>query len=213
MLTRKPLRRRRRTPLLLGALLAVSVLGTATGLRAGDCDGCCNNRHCPGPYVHCMERPPCIKFKCTCPKPVCPPCDADFWGYYPTCWRRWPAMFPNCPERNPPWVAVAPPGVPAGFSNSLLPRGESAPAMPGTGSPTMPRPGYGEGTVPGGGEVMTAPAYPQMQPAYPQMQPAYPQMQPAPTAVSSMNRAQWGPAHSQSPSPAMPAPLQERIVR
>jgi hypothetical protein len=147
MLTRKPLRSRRVTPLLLGAFLAAGV--GAAGLpavgRAGDCDGCCSNHHCPPPYVHCMERPPCIKFKCACPRPVCPPCNAEFWGYYPTCWRRWPAMFSNCPERNPPWVAVAPPGMPAGFSESLTPHGETAPTTtvpapmpPATGTPPAP---------------------------------------------------------------------------
>jgi hypothetical protein len=130
MTTRKPSLRRRVTPLVVGAFLLVGLAGVPAAVRAGDCDGCCSNHHCPPPYVHCMERPPCIKFKCACPKPVCPPCDSEFWGYYPTCWRRWPAMFANCPDRNPPWVAVAPPGMPAGYSNSLLAPAPAAPTMP-----------------------------------------------------------------------------------
>jgi hypothetical protein len=198
MSTRKPWRV---TPLLLGAFLAVGVgAGLPAAGRAGDGDGCgCSNRHCPGPYVHCMERPPCIKFKCSCPKPVCPPCDAEFWGYYPTCWRRWPAMFPNCPDRNPPWVAVAPPGVPAGFSNSLLvPRGEP---MPGTPAPAAPpatpgasRPGYGEG-------VDTFPAPPASHQG------------PSPAALPTP-RTNWSSSLTPSePGPLMLAPAREAAVR
>jgi hypothetical protein len=172
MSTRKPLRQRRVTPLILGALLAAGAGLPAVG-RAGDCDGCPGpSHHCPGPFIHHMERPPCIKFKCVCPRPVCPPCDAEFWGYYPTCWRRWPAMFANCPERTPPWVAVAPPGVPAGYSNSLMPRAEpgpgtAAPAAPAPGgpAPAAPMPGTGprppgslEGAAPGAGQVLPGPA-------------------------------------------------------
>ena len=42
-----------------------------------------------------LEKPPCIKFKCICPKPVCEPCNLDGYGYYATCWHPWPYP-PNC---------------------------------------------------------------------------------------------------------------------
>ena len=122
MFMKKPFRKRRLIPPLLGAFLAASAVGwgalvPAVG-RAQDCGRCTSGScgcgpaflHCPPPLVHCTERPPRIKFKCVCPRPVCVPCDAEFWGYYPTCWRRWPAPYANCPDCNPPWVAVAPPG-------------------------------------------------------------------------------------------------------
>jgi hypothetical protein len=35
------------------------------------------------------EKGPRIKFKCGCPRPVCPPCDSPWFGYYPTCWSPW----------------------------------------------------------------------------------------------------------------------------
>lgn len=66
-------------------------------------------KDCPPPYVHHQEGPPKVKFKCGCPRPVCPPCDSKFFGYYPTCWSPWGAGCPNCPTMNPPWVP--PPGT------------------------------------------------------------------------------------------------------
>jgi hypothetical protein len=83
---------------LLAAALAVP------GLRAQDvgacpggacaavpcAGGCCDNKHCPPPLVHCMERPPKIKFQCACPRPVCDPCQLEHFGYYQTCWCPWP---------------------------------------------------------------------------------------------------------------------------
>ena len=79
--------------------------GCAGGSCAGGscaAGGCCNNKHCPPPFVHCMERPPKIKWKCGCPRPVCDPCDLEHFGYYQTCWCPWP--FPpdlrHCPCAN-----------------------------------------------------------------------------------------------------------------
>ncbi len=73
----------------------------------------CNWLCCPPILKHCMERPPRICFWPSCPKPICSPCEAPHWGYYPTCWRPWP--FPpdwsHCPV--PPPAAFVPPGRPA----------------------------------------------------------------------------------------------------
>jgi hypothetical protein len=128
--TKPPGALRIRSALLGGGLLLGTALlcGGATPCRAGDCG------HCPPPYVHRTEQPPRIRFKCVCPKPVCPPCDEDFWGYYPTCWRRWPAPYPNCPEHYPAWLTVAPPCTPPGCPAQpcLFPPGgaQAPPFMP-----------------------------------------------------------------------------------
>jgi hypothetical protein len=42
---------------------------------------------CPGPYIHCTPKVPCLKYKCACGKPLCDMCDVPGYGYYPTCWR------------------------------------------------------------------------------------------------------------------------------
>jgi hypothetical protein len=99
LMSRKVMRMGRR-------LLAIPLMLALAGgpLYADPCDeGCCQRCNCPPPYRHCMERPPRIKFKCACPKPVCPPCELEHWGYYETCWRPWP--FPpdwtHCPVPPP----------------------------------------------------------------------------------------------------------------
>jgi hypothetical protein len=90
---------------LFGAALALG-LGTARPAQAQGCASCgtgscgtsscgghCgfgSNLHCPPPLVHCMERPPHIKWKCVCPRPVCDPCTLEHYGYYQTCWCPWP---------------------------------------------------------------------------------------------------------------------------
>jgi hypothetical protein len=110
--------RRIRSALLGGAVWLGPVLwgtGAAMLSQAGDCG------LCPPPYVHGQEQPLRIRFKGVSPKPVCPPCDEEFWGYYLTRWRRWPAPFSNCPERYPAWARVAPPGCPE--QPSLFPPG------------------------------------------------------------------------------------------
>ena len=119
---------------LLAAALAVSglraqdVSGTCPG---GACSaggrftlaswfgGCCNNKNCPPPLVHCLEKPPKIKYKCACPRPICEPCQLEHFGYYQTCWCPWP--FPpdlrHCPcagehPANPYLAPATPPAVP-----------------------------------------------------------------------------------------------------
>jgi hypothetical protein len=76
----------------------------ATGNSAsagGDC------HHCPK-TVFCRPKPPCIKYKCVCPKPICPCCEIENYGYYPTCWHPWPfpPNYSHCP--CPPTIMTAP---------------------------------------------------------------------------------------------------------
>lgn len=86
--------------------LAQAVLGSP---QCGSCQPCCNQFHCPPAYVHCQERPPKIKIKCGCPKPVCCPADAPNWGYFPTCWRPapWGPNWSHC-YGTPPAATVIP---------------------------------------------------------------------------------------------------------
>ncbi len=58
-----------------------------------------------------IEKPPRIKFKRVCPKPVCNPCDIEGYGYYPTCWRPWayPPNYGHCPVPPPGVLASQPP--------------------------------------------------------------------------------------------------------
>lgn len=75
----------------LSAMCAASILFLATGSGVrGQLFDHCTCEKCPPPYVHCQEGPPCIKFKCSCPKPVCNPCNLRSWGYYENCWHPWP---------------------------------------------------------------------------------------------------------------------------
>ncbi len=109
----------------------VGLAGAGAAVRAGD--------HCPPPFVHCQESPPCIIFKPVCPRPVCDPCNLEHWGYYPTCWRRWPGNLANCPHRSPPWIYGAPDYQIA----------EMAPNAPGQMQPVQPGPGLTEPMPPG----------------------------------------------------------------
>lgn len=143
----RPSPRRRTAPLVLGIVLALGLAGVGSPASAWVGDNC----HCPPFYVHCQERPPKICFKCVCPKPVCVPCDQPFWGYYPTCWRRWPCPYANCPDREPPWVCVPPPCT--------------GPGCPGAPAPVASLPGapggsYGEGVRPGAGQPVPGPMPP-----------------------------------------------------
>jgi hypothetical protein len=101
----------------------------ATGCETGSC----LHTHCPPPFKHCMHGPPCIKFKCGCPLPVCPPCNAPNWGYYQPCWRPWPwpPNWAHCPYPVPAAQVAPCPHAPT--STSGLP-----PVVPG--SPQAPRP-------------------------------------------------------------------------
>jgi hypothetical protein len=84
-----------------------------TTLERASAGECCN---CPT-YVFCRPKPPKIKYQCVCPKPLCPGCQFEHFGYYPTCWRSWPYPpdYSYCPV--PPTIATAPCG-PTGAPNS-----------------------------------------------------------------------------------------------
>src|SRR5207244_1215571 len=87
--------------------------GCAAGATAaGSCGGHCLPIHCPPALHHCQEGPPCIKFHCGCPRPVCCPCDQPNWGYFQTCWRPWPwpPNYSHCAVPGP--QAFIPHGVP-----------------------------------------------------------------------------------------------------
>ena len=74
----------------------------SSGCDSGGCgsqNGCCVKGCCPPALVHCTPKPPKLKFKSVCPKPVCDPCELEGYGFYPTCWRPWipPLYCPNVP--------------------------------------------------------------------------------------------------------------------
>jgi hypothetical protein len=143
-------------------LAGLALLGTASLAWADDggcatCGGgvststgnCGSNTHCPPHFVHFMERPPCIKFKCSCPRPVCDPCDLPHFGYYQPCWRPWP--FPPdwshcaCP---PPSTLVPPPTAttsaggynPGVYNPGGSPYNVTPPAKPANPDPDLPSP-------------------------------------------------------------------------
>ena len=87
-------------------------LGMGSVALADPCEDCCCQRlHCPPPLHHCMERPPCIKFMCGCPRPVCNPCNAPNWGYFQPCWVPWPwpPDWSHCPVPPPATMVVPSP--------------------------------------------------------------------------------------------------------
>ena len=93
--------------------------GTNTGLAgacgAGGCcsqNGCCPGGPCPAPLVHCTPKPPKIKFKCVCGKPICDPCDLEGYGYNPTCWRPWTPPL-SCGNTGYPALGCPPMAAPA----------------------------------------------------------------------------------------------------
>jgi hypothetical protein len=59
------------------------------------------------PITFTYSRPPCIKYKTTCGKPICDPCLIEHDGYYPTCWRPWTGRT-DCPCPNAPPIVLAP---------------------------------------------------------------------------------------------------------
>ena len=107
----------------VGKMCAVAavVLAARPMTHAGWCLTC--REKCPPPYIHCAEGPPCIKFKCACPKPVCDPCSLEHYGYYQTCWR--PSSF------QPDWSHCPVPAPAIVLENAL-----AAPALP----PVEPHP-------------------------------------------------------------------------
>jgi hypothetical protein len=108
----------------------------AAGCPGGTCcsqDGCCTKGPCPRPLVHCTPKPPKIKFKCVCGKPVCNPCDLEGYGYNPTCWRPWtpPLSCPNLPPSLKCSTPDLPPLGPAHpTTETLPPPPEKVPATP-----------------------------------------------------------------------------------
>jgi hypothetical protein len=141
-MVRKVIRGARRA---LCAALALALLG-GPGIALADpgCDSC-PWPICCGHYSFCLEGGPRIKFHRTCPKPVCPPCDLEHWGYYETCWRAWP--FP------PDWTHCPVPPPSAHMEGQVLPTLRPAAPLavaPGSGSRIrtdqgipMPRPSNG----------------------------------------------------------------------
>jgi hypothetical protein len=132
-------------------------------------------------YVHHSEGPPRIWWHLECGRPVCPPCDSEFYGYYPTCWRAW-NVCANC-NGDPPWVPQAP----------VPPLGAAPyPATPQQGVPQLPQPGVPptmgtpEGGTPGLEEVpeQEGPGMEMPQPTVPDL----PQPRLKPTSLSSRPR-------------------------
>jgi len=70
---------------------------------------CCGNWFCCPKFYHCQEKPPKIKIKRVCPKPICDPCSLEGYGYYPVCWRPMgPLNYGHCPTPAPAVLAVPP---------------------------------------------------------------------------------------------------------
>jgi hypothetical protein len=113
-----------------GALYGQEGCASCNGASCGTGSGTthCLRILCPPAYRFCLHGAPCIKFKCGCPLPVCPPCDAPNWGYFQPCWRPWPW---------PPNTAHCPYPTPAAL---VAPCPQAATAVPGTAAPGTPLP-------------------------------------------------------------------------
>jgi hypothetical protein len=84
--------------------------------------GCCKNEWCCPKFVFCLEKPPCIKFKFTCSKPLCDVCAMEGYGYYATCWRTPYPYPPTCGRiEAAPGAAIGPPGPVMGREEELPP--------------------------------------------------------------------------------------------
>jgi hypothetical protein len=79
-----------------GALALVMAAGPVA-YADPPCDGHCQHWFCPCPFYHCMEGPPKIKYKKGCPRPVCPPCTLEHWGYF----EPFPPDWTHCPVPPP----------------------------------------------------------------------------------------------------------------
>jgi len=173
---------RRARAVALGLVLAVApALLLAFG--PGRCQAwpwCCPTYH------HHAEGPPCICFHPECGRPVCPPCDSEFYGYYPTCWRAW-NVCPNCPYRDPPWVPQGP--VPPLAMNTYPTSPQSMPQEPQRAVPKGTPPATGpmmEGEPPGMGEE-SGPMLPSTETPQPGVQ-ELPQPRLKPTSQSARPR-------------------------
>lgn len=87
---------------ILGAPLAVLLMTESAAFAQVGCDTGCK-LPCPPAFRHILEGFPNISFKRGCPKPICPPCELERWGYHETCWRRWPwpPNWSHCPVPPP----------------------------------------------------------------------------------------------------------------
>ena len=113
---------------------------TTGGCATGNCGGwghCC----CPK-YVFTIEKPPRIKYKCICPKPICEPCNLEGYGYFPTCWRPWayPPNYGYCPAPPPGVVASAAPPLIVGAPGPAAPGGPADEPLPPPKKTANPNP-------------------------------------------------------------------------
>jgi hypothetical protein len=70
---------------------------------------CCGPRWCCPKTTFCHEKPPRIRFKCTCAKPVLACSEIEGHGYYPACWRPYgPLNYSHCQQAAPANIAVPP---------------------------------------------------------------------------------------------------------
>lgn len=140
--------------------------GTPTAGGGGSCGSFCGSicqtHHCPPAYVHCLEGPPCIRWKCGCPRPICNPCDLPHWGYFDTCWNPWPwpADWTHCPSAPPAQFVTLNPLVHPNLQAPQRPPVAPAPRSGGAPAPSFsePRPNYnGNGNGYNGNGVETLP--------------------------------------------------------
>jgi hypothetical protein len=126
----------------LAPVLLLSGLAGSAG--AGDDCVWCGLFHvgCKMPKA-CYTRTTIFHYKCICPKPICDPCNLEHFGYYPTCWQRWP--FPpdyrHCPNFNCALAAGGPaPSAPEAKGTGPSPAGRMPPA-----DQLLPEPRKGNG--------------------------------------------------------------------
>jgi hypothetical protein len=72
------------------AALPAAILGAASAAQAQHACRDCGSAHCPPAFKHVAEKHPHVQVRRGCAKPVCDPCSLPNWGYYATCWNRWP---------------------------------------------------------------------------------------------------------------------------
>jgi hypothetical protein len=133
----------------VGAIVLVSgaVVTLSPRSWAGDC-GCgflSGIFSCPGSCTHCC-------------RPKCPPYCHEFYGYYSTCWRYWPAGWRNCPPGGQAMMAPA-----ASPTEEEKPEAKTMPKL----TRVQPSPAAREGVLPHMGVVSFEPALAQEPPALP----------------------------------------------